>query len=140
MNRKEAFDASSAEWAGGDGSISTEQVAQRANPTVMIGATGRANTNSKALVRPMLAFTDHPVVMPLSNPTSRAEATPTLILEWTDGRALIATGSPFEPVERNGVLHRIRPVPQRLRLPHHGPGVGSVNARRVSESMFLACA
>jgi malate dehydrogenase (oxaloacetate-decarboxylating) len=113
---------------------------RRAKPTVMIGATGQPNTFNEALVRPMLEFTERPIVMPLSNPTSRAEATPTEILAWTDGRALIASGSPFDPVVHDGVTHNIAQCNNIYIFPAMGLGVGAVNARRVSEDMFLACA
>jgi malate dehydrogenase (oxaloacetate-decarboxylating) len=132
--------ASFGEWAGPDGRVPTEEVVRRAKPTVMIGATGSPNTFSEALVRPMLEFTERPVIMPLSNPTSRAEATPAEILEWTDGRALIASGSPFDPVEVDGVVHHIAQCNNIYIFPAMGLGVCAVNARRVSEKMFIACA
>jgi len=132
--------ASFSEWAGPDGRVATEEVVRRAKPTVMIGATGHANTFNEALIRPMLEFTENPVIMPLSNPTSRAEATPAEILEWTDGRALIASGSPFEPVVYEGETRVIAQCNNIYIFPAMGLGVGAVNARRVSEGMFLACA
>lgn len=132
--------ASLGEWAGEGGLVSTEEVVKRARPTVMIGATGHPNTFTEALVRPMLQFTERPIVMPLSNPTSRAEATPKELLEWTDGKALIASGSPFDPVEYEGVVHNIAQCNNIYIFPAMGLGVGAVNARRVSENMFLACA
>ena len=132
--------ASRSEWAGADGLVATDEVVRRARPTVLIGATGQPNTFTEELVRPMLEFTERPVVMPLSNPTSRAEATPTQILDWTDGRALVASGSPFDPVVRDGVVHRIAQCNNVYVFPAMGLGISAVNARRVSENMFLACA
>jgi malate dehydrogenase (oxaloacetate-decarboxylating) len=78
--------------------------------------------------------------MPLSNPTSRAEAVPADLLEWTDGRALIATGSPFDPVDYEGKTRRIAQCNNVYIFPAMGLGVLAVNARRVTDSMFLAAA
>ena len=89
----------------------------RVRPQILVGTTGVAGTFTEAVIRAMAEATPRPVVMPLSNPTSVAEATPADVLDWTDGRALVATGSPFEPVERFGAAARHRPGQQRVHLP-----------------------
>jgi malate dehydrogenase (oxaloacetate-decarboxylating) len=80
------------------------------------------------------------MIFPLSNPTSRSEATPADIMRWTDGRALIGTGSPFPPVERNGKLVPVDQCNNSYIFPGVGLGVLAVRARRVSDSMFMAAA
>ena len=132
--------ASRVAWAGSNGQVSTEALVHHARPTVLIGATGQPGTFTEELVRPLLGFNDRPVVMSLSNPTLRAEATPAEILDWTDGRALVASGSPFAPVHRDGVVHQVSQCNNIYVFPAMGLGICAVNARRVSEDMFLACA
>jgi malate dehydrogenase (oxaloacetate-decarboxylating) len=140
LKRRMAAPAELAAWGDGSGSVTTQEVIAAARPTVMIGATGQPDTFTEELVRPLLEFTDRPVIMPLSNPTSRSEATPEQLLHWTDGRALVATGSPFEPVDHDGVRRRIAQCNNVYIFPAMGLGITAVNARRVSEGMFLAAA
>jgi malate dehydrogenase (oxaloacetate-decarboxylating) len=106
----------------------------------MIGATGSPGTFTESLVRAVASGCERPVILPLSNPTSRAEAVPADILEWTDGRALIATGSPFGAVEYGGQTRVIAQCNNVYIFPAMGLGVRAVNARRVTESMFMAAA
>ena len=77
-------------------------VIENAKPTALIGVSGQPGAFTEEVIRAMAAHAERPVIFPLSNPTSRCEATPRDIMRWTDGRALIGTGSPFPPVERNG--------------------------------------
>jgi malate dehydrogenase (oxaloacetate-decarboxylating) len=81
-----------------------------------------------------------PVIMPLSNPTSHAEARPADLIAWTGGRALIATGSPFEPVVYQGVSYQIAQANNALIFPGLGLGVTVARARRVSDGMLVAAA
>jgi malate dehydrogenase (oxaloacetate-decarboxylating) len=79
-----------------------------------------------------------PIIFPLSNPTSRAEATPADLLEWTDGAALVATGSPFPPVDHGGVRHTIAQSNNALIFPGLGLGVAACRARVITEGMIAA--
>jgi len=82
--------------------IQLRDVIHNARPTVLIGVSGQPGTFTEEAVREMAAYTERPIIFPLSNPTSRSEATPQQLLDGTQGRALIGTGSPFEPVKVNG--------------------------------------
>jgi malate dehydrogenase (oxaloacetate-decarboxylating) len=115
-------------------------VIENARPTALIGVTGQPGIFTEEMVRAMAQGTARPMIFPLSNPTSRSEATPTDIMRWTDGRALIGTGSPFPPVERNGKLVPVDQCNNSYIFPGVGLGVLAVRARRVSDSMFMAAA
>jgi len=120
--------------------ISLADVVHNAKPTVMIGATGQAGVFSESVVREMALHTEVPVIFPLSNPTSRAEARPADIIEWTQGRAIVATGSPFGPVVRDGDTHVISQCNNSYVFPAIGLAVLAVKAKRVTERMFMAAA
>jgi len=116
------------------------EVVAMSKPTVLIGVSGQAGAFTEAVVREMARHTERPVIFPLSNPTSRSEAVPEKLLDWTDGRALIGTGSPFPPVVWNGREHRIDQTNNSYIFPGVGLGVIASGARRVSEGMFMAAA
>ncbi len=120
--------------------ITFADVVRCAKPTVLIGVTGQSGAFSEAIIREMAAHTERPVIFPLSNPTSRAEATPSDLLRWTDGRAIVATGSPFDPVEYNGKTHEIAQCNNSYVFPAMGLGILAVGARRVTDAMFMAAA
>lgn len=122
------------------GAISFADVVRNAKPTVLVGATGHAGAFPEEIIREMAKHTERPIVFPLSNPTSRVEATPTDLLKWTDGKALIATGSPFDPVEYNGQRHVIAQCNNSYIFPAMGLGILASGARRVSDEMFMAAA
>ena len=122
------------------GSISFADVVRNVRPTVLIGVTGQAGTFTEPIIREMAAHTDRPIILPLSNPTSRAEAKPADLLKWTDGRALIATGSPFDPVEHKGRTHVIAQCNNSYVFPAIGLAVLAVRARRVTDEMFMVAA
>ncbi len=122
------------------GPVSFALVVRNARPTVLVGVTGRAGTFTEPIIREMAAHTDRPIIFPLSNPTSRAEATPADLLDWTDGRAIIATGSPFDPVERAGRTHEIAQCNNSYIFPAMGLAVRAVEARRVTDEMFMVAA
>jgi malate dehydrogenase (oxaloacetate-decarboxylating) len=115
-------------------------VVENVRPAVLIGVTGVPGLFTEEVIRAMAAGDELPVVMPLSNPTSRAEATPADVLDWSDGRALVATGSPFDAVVRDGVTHVIAQSNNAYIFPGVGLGVRAVGARRVSDAMFMAAA
>jgi malate dehydrogenase (oxaloacetate-decarboxylating) len=115
-------------------------VARNARPTVLIGVSGQPGAFPEHVVRTVAEFTQQPIVFPLSNPTSRSEATPSDLLAWTEGRAVIGTGSPFPPVVKNGVPVRIDQTNNSYVFPGIGLGAISVRARRISDGMLLAAA
>ncbi|MEU5309980.1 NAD-dependent malic enzyme [Streptomyces sp. NPDC021562] len=122
------------------GGIALAEVVERVRPTVLIGTSGQGGAFSEDIVRTMAAHAERPIILPMSNPTDLAEAVPADLLAWTDGRALIATGSPFRPVEQDGVVYRIGQANNALVFP--GLGLGSIVARatRVTDAMLVAAA
>lgn len=122
------------------GAISFADVVRNAKPGVLVGATGQTGAFTEEIIREMASHEEHPVIFPLSNPTSRAESTPEDLLKWTDGKAVIATGSPFDPVEYNGVTHVIAQCNNSYIFPAMGLGIRASRARRVTDSMFMAAA
>ncbi|QDU52817.1 NAD-dependent malic enzyme [Gimesia panareensis] len=122
------------------GAVSFADVVRNAKPGVLVGATGQTGAFTEEIIREMASHVEHPVIFPLSNPTSRAEATPADLLEWTNGKAVIATGSPFDPVEYNGVTHIIAQCNNSYIFPAMGLGIRASRARRVTDSMFMAAA
>jgi malate dehydrogenase (oxaloacetate-decarboxylating) len=115
-------------------------VVANVQPTILIGTSTHAGAFSEPIVRQMAATVDRPIIMPLSNPTSRAEAVPADLIRWTDGRALVATGSPFPPVEYGGATYRIAQANNALVFPGLGLGVTVARARRVTDTMITASA
>ncbi|MCL6671519.1 NAD-dependent malic enzyme [Streptomyces panaciradicis] len=122
------------------GGVSLEEVVRRVRPTVLIGTSGQGGAFTESVVREMAAHTERPIVLPMSNPTRLAEAVPSDLLDWTQGRALIATGSPFEPVTRGGVTYEIGQANNALVFPGLGLGAVVARATRVTDSMLSAAA
>lgn len=128
-------------WAlGRPDRIELLDVVRNARPTVLIGVSGQAGAFSEPVVRAMAQYNDRPVIFPLSNPTSRAEATPADIEVWTDGRALVGVGSPFPPLMRNGARFKVDQTNNSYIFPGVGLGVLAVGASRVTVGMFMAAA
>ena len=109
-------------------------------PHILIGATGVPDTFTRKVVEIMAEINDHPAIFALSNPTSRAECTAEQAYSWSAGRAVFASGSPFEPVELNGRHYRSGQSNNAYIFPGIGLGAVACHATRVSESMFLAAA
>ena len=122
------------------GRIDLIDVVTNARPTVLIGTSGQPHAFSEPIVRAMAANVDRPVIFPLSNPTERSEATPEDLLGWTQGRAIVGTGSPFPPVERDGRPFRVDQTNNAYVYPGVGLGAIAVKASRISDAMFLAAA
>jgi malate dehydrogenase (oxaloacetate-decarboxylating) len=122
------------------GWIGLEDVVANAQPTVLIGTSGQAHAFSEPIVRAMASHVKRPVIFPLSNPTDRSEATPAELDTWTQGRAVIATGSPFPPLKRNGKEFRVDQNNNAYVYPGIGLGAIAARARRISDGMFLAAA
>ncbi len=89
------------------GQIPFDEVVRQAKPTILIGTSGVSGAFTEEIVKEMASHVDRPVIMPMSNPTHLAEAVPEDLFKWTDGKVLIATGSPFDNVEYNGVSYEI---------------------------------
>ena len=128
------------DWAGPHGSIGLAEVVAHARPTILIGTSTQPGAFSEQVVRTMAAHVERPIILPLSNPTSRCEARPEDLVRWTDGRALVATGSPFPPVQHDGRRYVIAQANNALVFPGLGLGVAVSRARRISDSMLAAAA
>jgi malate dehydrogenase (oxaloacetate-decarboxylating) len=105
-----------------------------------MGATGEPGVFTEAIIREMAAHTERPIVFPMSNPTSRAEAIPEDLLKWTDGRALVATGSPFAPVSYGGRTHVIAQSNNSYIFPAIGLAVRAAGIRRITDDLFMTAA
>jgi malate dehydrogenase (oxaloacetate-decarboxylating) len=124
----------------GDGRIDLAETVASSRPTMLIGTSTQPGVFSEAIVTEMAAHVARPIIMPLSNPTSHSEAQPADLVAWTQGRALIATGSPFSPVSYHGVDYQIAQANNALVFPGLGLGVTVSRARRVSDGMLAAAA
>lgn len=122
------------------GKISLADVINNAKPTILLGVSGQANQFTEAMVRNMAAYCKRPIIFPLSNPTSQVEAVPHNLLTWTNGQALVATGSPFDPVNINGHSIEIAQCNNSYVFPGIGLGVVAGKARRVTDGMMMAAA
>ncbi len=122
----------------GDGSL--ENVVKHEKVTVLIGTSGQGGCFTKEVIQASLANTDRPVILPLSNPTSMTEALPEDIYKWTDGKALVATGSPFAPVSHNGQTYKVGQCNNVFVFPGVGLGILASGAKEVLPSFFTAAA
>jgi malate dehydrogenase (oxaloacetate-decarboxylating) len=127
-------------WLKDPANLSLLEAVKAAGVTVLIGTSGQGGCFTQAVVEAVAANTDRPVIMPLSNPTSMAEALPADIYRWTDGKALVATGSPFDPVKYDGVIHHIGQCNNVFVFPGVGLGVLGSGAREVLPQFFTAAA
>ena len=127
-------------WRQPNGEISLLDVMRHAKPSVLIGVSGQAGAFTEEVVREMARNTIRPIIFPLSNPTSRSEATPQNLLDWTEGRALIGTGSPFEPATVSGRRLHIAQTNNSYIFPGLALGIVASKARRVTDTMVKAAA
>jgi malate dehydrogenase (oxaloacetate-decarboxylating) len=128
------------DWGAPGSRPGLADVVRHARPTMLIGTSTQAGAFTEHIVREMAAHTDRPIIMPLSNPTSKAEAMPADVLAWTGGRALVATGSPFAPVELDGVTYQIAQANNALVFPGLGLGVTVARASHITDRLIAAAA
>ncbi len=122
------------------GGIDLAEVVCRVHPTILIGTSTRSGAFTEEIVREMAAHVRRPVILPMSNPTELSEADPADLIKWTDGQALVATGSPFDPVEYAGTGYAIGQANNALVFPGIGLGVIASRASRVTDGMLAAAA
>lgn len=120
--------------------ISLQDVIHNAKPTVLLGVSAQPNQFTEPMVRAMASYCQRPIIFPLSNPTSRAEGVPHDLLHWSEGRALVATGSPFDPVVINGREIPIAQSNNAYIFPGVGLAVVAGKIKRVTDSMMMAAA
>jgi malate dehydrogenase (oxaloacetate-decarboxylating) len=130
------------DWPGyGTGSgIGLAEVVRRVHPTILVGTSTQHGAFTQQIVQDMAAHVDRPVILPMSNPTTLAEATPADLIAWTGGRALIATGSPFDPVTYQGMTYQIGQANNALIFPGLGLGALVSRARRITDHMIASAA
>ncbi|WP_088068262.1 NAD-dependent malic enzyme [Gottfriedia luciferensis] len=123
-----------------EGIISLMEVVQRVKPTILIGTSGQAGAFTEEMIKEMAKHVERPIILPMSNPTALAEAVPENLIKWTDGKALIATGSPFANVEYKGVSYEIGQSNNAFVFPGLGLGAIVTKAEVFSKEMFAAAA
>lgn len=127
-----------AAWAQNDEEISLLKTVQNVHPTVLIGVSAQPGLFTEEIIRTMHSHCARPIIMPLSNPTSRVEAHPIDLINWTNGAAVIATGSPFMPVHFGDKVYPIAQCNNSYIFPGIGLGVLAVRARKVTDLMLMA--
>ena len=121
-----------------DQGLGLGQVIKEANITVLIGVSGQPNLFTQEIVEDLCKNSDQPIVLPLSNPTSRVEATPQDIINWSQGKAIVATGSPFDPVKYNEQYFEISQCNNSYIFPGIGLGVLAARATSITDNMLMA--
>ena len=130
-----------ANWsADSSQSISLLEVIKQARPAILIGVSGQPGLFTEEIIREMTGGTATPIIFPLSNPTARIEAEPADLIKWSDGKALIATGSPFSAVKYNGQNYPIAQCNNSYISPGMGLGILAAEASRVTDAMLMAAA
>lgn len=124
----------------GPNAIELAEVVRQVRPTMLIGTSGASGAFTEEMIRDMARHTTRPIIFPLSSPPSLAEATPADLIAWTDGRALIATGSPFTPVTHKGITHVVGQANNAMLYPGLGLGTIVSRSRLISVGMLAAAA
>jgi malate dehydrogenase (oxaloacetate-decarboxylating) len=132
--------AESTNWKHDGNSVGLAEVVRRVRPTMLIGASTASGSFTEAIVREMAAHVDRPIIFALSSPTPRSEAAPADLIAWTEGRGLIATGSPYPPVTYKGVTYVVAQVNNAMLYPGLCLGAIVSRASRISDGMFAAAA
>jgi malate dehydrogenase (oxaloacetate-decarboxylating) len=127
-------------WSRSNGEVTLLEVVRNVKPSVLIGVSGQAGAFTEQVVREMAKYVARPVVFPLSNPTSRCEAAAQDLMNWTEGRALIGTGSPFAPVEVGGRKIGVTQTNNSYIFPGLAMGIIASRATRVTDAMIKAAA
>ena len=120
--------------------ITLEETIHQLRPTILIGTSATAGLFTQPVIEAMAAINERPILMPLSNPTSKSECTADQAVRWSAGRAIVATGSPFEPVVHHGHTYRIGQGNNVFIFPGVGLGLWAGRVRRVTDAMFLDAA
>lgn len=128
------------DWDVANQEVFLLDVVKNAKPTILVGVSAQRGLFTEEIIKTMHSHCARPIVMPLSNPTSKIEATPEEILTWTQGNALVATGSPFKPVEINGKHIAIAQCNNSYIFPGIGLGLLAVKAKLVTDNMLMASA
>lgn len=133
--------AAVAGWAcANQNNITLEDVVKNAKPSILIGVSGQAGAFTESVVKEMASYTKAPVILPLSNPTNHSEATPEDLMKWTNGRAIIGTGSPFPNIMKNGVSMRVDQTNNSYIFPGMGLGLIASKSTKVTDKMFMLAA
>lgn len=135
-----AFMRKAGDLDGWEGEFGLLDVVRNVRPNVLIGVSGQPGMFNEDVVRAMADINERPIIFPLSNPTERAEARPDDVIRWSDGRALVATGSPFPPVIHDGTAYQIAQCNNAYAFPGIGLGVLAVNAKIITDEMLMTVA
>jgi malate dehydrogenase (oxaloacetate-decarboxylating) len=127
-------------WKAREGKIGLAEVIKNISATLLIGVSSQPNQFTESIVREMASKVDRPIIFPLSNPSDRAEAAPKDLIQWTEGHALIATGTEFPPVSFNDKTFKIAQCNNFYIFPAIGLAVVASEAKRVTDKMMIAAA
>lgn len=125
-------------WEYTGENVALLDVVKNAKPSILIGVSGQAGLFSEDVIKTLAKYYKHPIILPLSNPTSQVEAQPKDIIEWTQGAAVVATGSPFAPVYFQGKSYSIAQCNNSYIFPGIGLGVIACGANHISDAMLMA--